>query len=76
MVHYPTDVIAALIVGAVAAICSCLLMGAIWRAMGKRSHVGIFAFALTFDIRSLFKKKKALSEVTAEESAEDTEDGQ
>lgn len=58
MVHYPTDVIAALIVGAVAAIIACLVTGAMWKLIEKHSDKRLFSFALTFDIRNIFKRKK------------------
>ena len=58
VVHYPTDVIAAFVVGGIAAIIAVLLAKLIWKLLESRASVKLFAFALEFDIRRLFTKKK------------------
>ena len=58
VVHYPTDVIAAFVVGGIAAIVAVLLAKLIWKLLESHSNVKLFAFALEFDIRRLFTKKK------------------
>ena len=58
VVHYPTDVIAAFVVGGIAAIVAVLLAKLIWKLLESRASVKLFAFALEFDIRRLFTKKK------------------
>ena len=67
VVHYPTDVVAAFIVGGIAAIAAFFLVKLIWKLLESHTNVKLFAFALSFDIRDLFKKKKA---VTAQENGE------
>ena len=59
MVHYPTDVIAAFIVGAVSGVLACIIINFVWKFIEKKSNVRLFAFALNFDIRNLFKKKQS-----------------
>lgn len=59
VVHYPTDVIAAFIVGGAAAVVSFFLTRLIWKFIEKHSNKSLFSFALSFDIRSPFKKKNA-----------------
>jgi undecaprenyl-diphosphatase len=58
VVHYPTDVIAAFVVGGIAAIVAVLLAKLIWKLLESHTNVKLFAFALEFDIRRLFTKKK------------------
>lgn len=58
VVHYPTDVIAAFVVGGIAAIVAVILAKLIWKLLESHSDVKLFAFALEFDIRRLFTKKK------------------
>ena len=58
MVHYPTDIIAGIIVGAAGAVLACLAIGALWRFIEKHSDKKLFAFALEFDVRSIFKRNK------------------
>ena len=67
VVHYPTDVIAAFIVGGAAAIAAFFLVKLIWKLFEKYTDVKLFAFALSFDVRTIFKKKKALSTEEHEE---------
>lgn len=59
VVHYPTDVIAAFIVGGIAAVAAFFLICLIWKLIEKYSDKALFSFALNFDVRSLFKKKNA-----------------
>lgn len=59
MVHYPTDVIAGIIVGAVAAVFSFLFVTWAWKLVEKHSDKKLFAFALNFDIRHPFSKAKS-----------------
>ncbi len=58
VVHYPTDVIAAMIVGAIAAIAAVFTICAAWKFIEKRDNNRFFGFVLNFDIVSLFKKKQ------------------
>ena len=57
VVHYPTDVIAGFVVGAVAATLAFLCANAIWRSIEKKQSNRLCDFVLNFDIRSLFSKK-------------------
>ena len=59
MVHYPTDVIAGIIVGGISAILSCLFISWVWKLVKKHSDKKLFAFALNFDIRHPFPKKES-----------------
>ncbi|MBP3370886.1 MAG: phosphatase PAP2 family protein [Clostridia bacterium] len=59
VVHYPTDVIAAFIVGGAAAVVSFFLTRLIWKFIEKNSNKSLFYFALSFYIRSPIKKKNA-----------------
>ena len=68
VVHYPTDVIAAFIVGGAAAVTSFFLTRLIWKLLEKHSDKALFSFALNFDIRSPFKKKNAEKAQENEES--------
>lgn len=58
MVHYPTDVIAGIIVGGVAAVLACLTVYAVWKLVEKHSDKKLFDFALNFDVRHPFRKEK------------------
>ena len=58
MVHYPTDVIAGLIVGTIGAVAAFFITKLIYFVLEKYRNVKLFAFALDFDIRDLFKKKE------------------
>lgn len=58
MVHYPTDVIAGIVVGGIGAILALLTANALWKLLEKHRSNRLFAFALDFDLRSLFKKKE------------------
>ena len=58
MVHYPTDVIAGIIVGATGAIAACFTVNALWKLIEKHSDKRLFAFAIEFDITSIFKRNK------------------
>ena len=58
LVHYATDVIAAYIVGALAAIVSVFTVGAVWKAIEKHSKNRFWNFVINFDIRNIFKKKE------------------
>jgi len=55
-VHYPTDVIAGILVGGVAAVASFFTIRAIWSLIEKNQQNKLFAFAINFDITSLFHK--------------------
>lgn len=59
MVHYPTDVIAGIIVGALGSTIAFFTAQAIWKLLEKRKDIPLFNFALNFDIRNLFKKKES-----------------
>ena len=60
MVHYPTDVIAGIIVGALGAIIAFFVANAIWKAIEKHAENRFWNFVLNFDIRSIFKKKEKI----------------
>ncbi len=58
MVHYPTDVIAGLVVGTIGALLSYLFVYLVYRfIIEKYSDKKLFAFALNFDVRNIFKRK-------------------
>ena len=57
VVHYPTDVIAGIIVGAAGAIIAFFVANAIWKLIEKHSDSKFWSFVLNFDVRSIFKKK-------------------
>ena len=58
VVHYPTDVIAGIIVGAIGATIAFFVTKALWKLLENHKNIAIFNFALEFDLRSLFKKKE------------------
>lgn len=60
MAHYPTDVIAACLVGGVSAVLALVAVKYIWIFLEKKQKIKLFRFALEFDIRSLFRKKKEI----------------
>ena len=49
---------AAFVVGGIAAIVAVLLAKLIWKLLESHASVKLFAFALEFDVRRLFSKKK------------------
>ena len=57
MVHYPTDVIAGVVVGAVGAVAAFFTVKGIFALLEKISDKKLVAFALGFDIVDLFKKR-------------------
>ncbi len=57
--HYPTDVIAAMIVGTVSATLAYITVKYIWRFIEAKREVKLFSFFIEFDIKNLFKKKSA-----------------
>ena len=57
VVHYPTDVIAAFIVGGAAAVVAFFLTKLLWNAASKRSDLAFCNFTVNFDIRRTFEKK-------------------
>ena len=67
VVHYPSDVLAAFIVGSVAAVIAFFLTKLIWSAMQKHSDNKLSRIVLSSDIRSLFKKKKTESVKNAQD---------
>lgn len=63
MVHYPTDVIAGLIVGTVGAVIAFCITKLIYRfIIEKYSDIRFFAFVLEFDVRNIFKKRSVSTE--------------
>ncbi len=56
--HYPTDVLAGLIVGAVAGISSWLLTKLIYSAINKNAEKPLCMFIVHSDVRNLFSKKE------------------
>ena len=61
-VHYPTDVIAGIIVGGAAAVVSYLVLSAIWKLLQKNSEKKAISSFLNFDICKIFKKKETTDE--------------
>lgn len=59
MVHYPTDVIAGLIAGAVGAIVAWLLLSFLWSILEKHKDARACRFLLEADVCNLVKKKEA-----------------
>ena len=57
MVHYPTDVIAGVIVGAIGAVAAFFTVKGIFALIEKLSDKKFFGFVLNFDILDLFRKK-------------------
>ena len=61
MVHYPTDVIAAMLVGAVAALCSYAVTHAVWGLCRHYENMKFFHFVLHFDVKNAILKLKKSS---------------
>ena len=61
VVHYPTDVIAAFVVGGAATVASFFLTKLLWKAVSSNTNVAFFNFAVNFDIRKIFVKKDCRS---------------
>ena len=61
-VHYPTDVIAGVIVGAIGGVAAFFAVRGIFVILEKLSDKKFFSFVLNFDIIDLFKKKKSAEE--------------
>ena len=61
MVHYPTDVIAAMIVGTVAALCSYAVTIAIFKLCKRYENKKFFYFILHFDLKTAILKSKKSS---------------
>ena len=59
MVHYPTDVLAGLAVGSVAAVAAFFIAKGAYRFMENRRRVKLFAFVLDFDPIALIRKNKS-----------------
>lgn len=71
--HYPTDVIAGIIVGAASGVIAFFITRLIFRILEKYNHKKFCDFCLNFDVRNLFSKKRnSLTENVAE--AEHIED--
>lgn len=73
MVHYPSDVAAGLAVGGIAAVIAFFIAKLIWYILQRYSQLKLFAFALSFDVRSLFRKKEKKNKNA--ETAQDTNEG-
>lgn len=58
MVHYPSDIIAGIIVGAAGAVIAFFVTNALWKLIEKHKDNVFWSFVLSFDIRSLFRKKE------------------
>lgn len=56
--HYPTDVIAAMIVGTVAAVLATVTVKYVYKFIENKNDIKLFEFFLNFDIKTLFKKGK------------------
>lgn len=59
MAHYPSDVIAATIVGAISAVVAFYITKAIYYFLEKYSENRLCKFVLEFDVRMIFVKKEA-----------------
>jgi len=60
MAHYPSDVVAAMIIGVLSGVIAWVITQLIFRFLRrKRSKVPFFAFLLDFDIRDIFSGKSA-----------------
>ena len=59
VVHYPTDVLAGFIVGSIGAVLAFFFINAVWKFIEKHSDKPFFSFVLSFNIRSIFKKKES-----------------
>ena len=57
MVHYPTDVIGGIFVGALAGVIAFFLIRALWRYMEKHTDKAFCRFVICADIRNISKKK-------------------
>ena len=57
MAHYPSDVLAAMIVGAVSAIVAYYITNLIYYVLEKYNDNKLFAFVLDFDVLQLLKRK-------------------
>lgn len=55
-VHYPTDVIAAMIIGAISALLAFFIANFIYIFLEKHRHVKFFSFVLDFDVVKTFSK--------------------
>ena len=59
VVHYPTDVIAAIIIGGISAVIACFAIKYFWLFIEKMSQKNrFFAFLINFDIIAVFSKSK------------------
>lgn len=61
-VHYPTDVLCGIIVGALSGIAAYYIVKGIYKLMLKRSYVKAIKFYFEFSVTDLFKKKKERNE--------------
>ena len=62
MVHYPTDVLGGVIVGAVGAVAAYFAVMGIFSIMEKHKNIRLLGFALDFDITDIFKKRSKSGE--------------
>ena len=58
MVHYPTDVIAGMIVGTVAALCAYGITYLLFQYFHKHENTKISRFVFNFDIKNMIAKRK------------------
>lgn len=70
IVHYPSDVLAGIIVGVISALIALFITALGWKFLNKRSHIRLFNFFLNFDVRRIFKRNKTDSE---NENADDAQ---
>lgn len=71
MVHYPTDVLAGLLAGALGAVGGYFLVKLLYRVLEKRRDNKLVGFYYSFDVIALFKGKKEVeSAADSEESPE------
>lgn len=57
MAHYPSDVLAAMIIGALSAAVAYLIASLIYRLLEKHRDMAFFGFVLDADVRELFERK-------------------
>lgn len=58
MVHYPTDVVAGVIVGAIGGVAAFFAVKGIYCLIEKYSNKKLFRFILEFDLLNIFKKRR------------------
>ncbi len=73
MVHYPSDVLAGVLVGGGAGVISYFVTNAIYKFMEKNTDKKFFNFILSFSVCSIFNKKAKAKEDESEETKKNEE---